>query len=97
MKTFIAVGLLWAAACGAETLGIRATVDFSKKLRAWDGFGVNYVESAQTRDYKNDPQEYGGFSLLDEQERQHAINLIFGEDGLKPGLMKMFLDPWHDL
>ena len=25
-----------------------AHVDFSKKLRPWDGFGVNYVEVAQT-------------------------------------------------
>ncbi|MBN2391234.1 MAG: hypothetical protein JXR84_10940 [Anaerolineae bacterium] len=73
----------------------RTQVDFSKKIRDWDGFGVNYVEAAQTRDYTTDPQEYGGFSLLTEVERQEIIALIFGEDGLKPGVVKMFLDSFH--
>ncbi len=63
----------------------RTEVDFSKILRDWDGFGVNYVEAAQTRDYQVDPQEYGGFSILTETQRQEIIDLIFGEDGLKPG------------
>lgn len=81
---------------GAETPGIRATVDFSKPVRQWDGFGVNYVETAQTRDYTADPQEYGGFSLLKESGRQQIIDLIFSADGLKPGLLKMFLDPFHE-
>lgn len=80
----------------AETLGIRATVDFSLPLREWDGFGVNYVETAQTRDYDKEPQEYGGFSLLDDRERGEILDLIFGPDGLKPGLLKMFLDPFHE-
>ena len=80
---------------GAEA-PIRATVDFSETIREWDGFGVNYVETAQTRDYAKDPQEYGGFSLLTKQERQRIIEMIFGEDGLKPGLLKMFYDPWHE-
>lgn len=83
-----------AGACAAQA-PIRATVDFSQHLRAWDGFGVNYVERAQTRDYKADPQEYGGFSLLSEPERQQILDLIFGPDGLRPGLLKMFLDPHH--
>ncbi|MFN2286622.1 MAG: hypothetical protein ACK2UQ_19555 [Anaerolineae bacterium] len=74
---------------------LRTQVDFSKKIRDWDGFGVNYVEAAQTRDYAVDPQEYGGFSLLTETERQEIIALIFGEDGLKPGVVKMFLDSFH--
>jgi len=74
---------------------VRAEVDFSQKLRPWDGFGVNYVEAPQTMDYAKDPQEYGGFSLLTEDERQKIIDLIFGEDGLKPGIVKMFYDPWH--
>jgi O-glycosyl hydrolase len=82
--------------CAAEDLGIRATVDFSKPVRVWDGFGVNYVETAQTRDYAADPQEYGGFSLLDDRERAEILDLIFGADGLKPGLLKMFLDPFHE-
>ena len=48
----------------------RTRVDFSKTIREWDGFGVNYVEVAQTRDYDGDPQEYGGFSILTEAQRQ---------------------------
>ncbi len=40
--------LLLAAACGAE-VPVRATVDFRQHVREWDGFGVNYVETAQTR------------------------------------------------
>src|SRR5690606_2071523 len=84
--------LLLAASAGAAD--IRVTVDFSKHLRVWDGFGVNYVEASQTRDYQADPQEYGGFSLLEEAERQQILEMIFGPDGLKPGLLKMFLDPF---
>lgn len=74
---------------------VRAGVDFSKSIREWDGFGFNYVETAQTLDYSTDPQEYGGFSLLDESEKQEIIDLVFGENGLKVGIVKMFLDPWH--
>jgi hypothetical protein len=44
-------------------------VGFSKQLRDWDGFGVNYVEAAQTRDCAADPQEYGGFGLLSKADR----------------------------
>jgi hypothetical protein len=29
----------------------RAGVDFSSQLQTWDGFGFNYVETAQTTDY----------------------------------------------
>lgn len=71
-------------------------IDFERHLRNWDGFGVNYVETAQTRDYSEWSQEYGGFSILSEIERQEIIDLIFGEDGLKPGISKMFLDIWHE-
>jgi hypothetical protein len=73
----------------------QAIVDFSKTLHDWDGFGINYVEAAQTRDYDADPQEYGGFSTLSEAQRQEIIDLIFGDDGLKPGAVKMFLDSFH--
>ena len=72
------------------------TVDFSQRLRDWDGFGVNYVETAQTRDHEDWPQEYGGFSLLSEAERQEILDLIFGPDGLKPAITKMFLDCFHE-
>ena len=81
------------AAAGNE---VEVEVRFEKKLRPWDGFGVNYVEVAQTRDYKQWPQEYGGFSTLSEAKRAEILDLIFGEDGLKPGVLKMFFDPFHE-
>jgi hypothetical protein len=73
-----------------------ARVDFSRLLQPWDGFGVNYVEVPQTRDYAARPQEYGGLSALTEAQREEIYDLIFGEAGLRPGLLKMFLDPWHE-
>lgn len=78
---------------GIET---KVSVDFGKELQDWDGFGVNYVETCQTRDYAKQPQDYGGFSRLNEVKRQQILQQIFGEDGLKPGLVKMFLDPFHE-
>jgi O-glycosyl hydrolase len=89
---------LWPVAASAQDLNFTATraeVDFSKKLQTWDGFGFNYVQSAQTMEYAKDPQEYGGFSLLKEQDRQKIVDLVFGDEGLRVGLLKMFLDPWH--
>lgn len=74
---------------------VQAEVDFSKKLRDWDGFGFNYVETCQTFDYDADPQEYGGFSILSQADRDKVIDMVFGEDGLKVGLLKMFYDPFH--
>ncbi|MCD8483727.1 MAG: hypothetical protein LR015_14405 [Verrucomicrobia bacterium] len=71
------------------------TIDFGKKLRVWDGFGINYVETCQTRDYDKDPQDYGGFSVLEERQRLEILEAIFGDDGLQPALIKMFLDPFH--
>ena len=73
-----------------------AAVHFENKLRAWDGFGVNYVEAPMTRDYQKAPQDYSGFSTLPEQKRQEIIELTFGPDGVKPGIVKMFLDPFHE-
>ena len=70
-------------------------VDFSQHLQDWDGFGVTYVQTAHTQDYEEYPQDYGGFSLLDEDEKAEIIEMIFGNNGLKPGLVKMFLDPLH--
>jgi O-glycosyl hydrolase len=74
---------------------VHAAVAFDTTLQAWDGFGVNYVELAQSTDPVNDPQEYGGFSLLSEEKRSEIINLIFGEKGLKPSIIKMFFDPFQ--
>ena len=81
------------AAQTADFTAVRAEVDFSKHVREWDGFRVNYVEVAQAIDYTQDPQEYGGFGLLTEEKRQQIVDMVFGDDGLKPGLVKMFLDP----
>ena len=67
----------------------RVQVNFADTLQDWDGFGVNYVEAAQTRDYDADPQEYGGFCTLTEVQRQEIIDLTFGDDGLKPGVIKI--------
>ena len=74
---------------------VQAEVDFSKKLRNWDGFGFNYVETCQTFDYNADPQDYGEFSILSQPDRDKVIDMVFGEDGLKVGLVKMFCDPFH--
>ena len=73
-----------------------AEVHFDQKLQDWDGFGVNYVETSSTRDYQRNPQEYGGFSTLTEKQRQEILEMIFGPDGLKPGTVKMFLDPLQE-
>jgi len=94
----LVVLLLCSLAVCAQDLEFSATrveVDFSKRLQPWDGFGFNYVETAQTMDYARDPQEYGGFSLLQEEDRQRILDMVFGDDGLRVGLLKMFLDPFH--
>ncbi len=74
---------------------IPAEIDFSHEIVSWDGFGFNYVEASQTRDYEAQPQDYGGFSLLDEKSRSEISELVFGEKGLQVEIVKMFLDPWH--
>jgi len=76
---------------------VPGTIDFSNRLREWDGFGVNYVETCQTYDYSKYPQDYGGFSTLSDDKKQEIIGLIFGNEGLRPSLIKMFLDPLHQL
>lgn len=80
----------------APGFAAKATVDFGRVLREWDGFGVNYVETSQTRNYDEWSQDYGGMGTLSEDERREIIRLIFGDDGLKPGLAKMFIDPFHE-
>ena len=94
----IALLVLAKPAAFAQSLDFTATraeVNFNKVLHAWDGFGFNYVETAQTMDYAKDPQEYGGFSLLKEGDKQKIVDMVFGNDGLKVGLLKMFYDPFH--
>ncbi len=73
---------------------LRMQVQFDKPLRRWDGFGINYVEIAQTDDYERYPQDYGGLSTLAEEDRQAVLDAIFGEDGLQPTLVKMFFGPF---
>ncbi|HER08013.1 MAG TPA: hypothetical protein ENO20_03800 [Bacteroides sp.] len=90
--------ILGASAGFSQTLdftAVSAEVDFSRTLQEWDGFGFNYVETAHTPDMDEFAQEYGGFSLLDEQEKKAIIGMVFGEDGLRVGLVKMFLDALH--
>jgi O-glycosyl hydrolase len=71
-------------------------IRFDRPLREWHGFGVNYVQSAQTRDYSLYQQDYSGFSFASEESRTQLMEMIFGEDGLRPGLTKLFLDPFHE-
>lgn len=76
-----------------------AAVHFGQKLRDWDGFGVNYQQAVNIKDYNENrrrPQDYGGLSTLSERQRQEILDMVFGPDGLKPGLGKMFLDPLHE-
>ena len=94
MFLFLAVPMAGQAAENSPRCQV--AVDFDRTLQVWDGFGVNYVETAQTRDYRVTPQDYGGFSLLTEDQRRDVLDHIFGDDGLKPGIIKMFLDPFHE-
>ncbi|MFO7933478.1 MAG: hypothetical protein R6U78_05285 [Bacteroidales bacterium] len=94
----ILAGLMNCVMCCSQALdftAVSAEVNFSRVLRTWDGFGFNYVETAHTSDMEEFEQEYGGFSLLDEQEKQEIVRMVFGEDGLKVGLVKMFLGSLH--
>ncbi|MCF8361273.1 MAG: hypothetical protein K9G70_01485 [Prolixibacteraceae bacterium] len=70
-------------------------INFDQHLRYWDGFGITYVQTAHTSDYEEYPQEYGGYSILSEKQKEDITELIFGADGLKPGIAKLFLDPLH--
>ena len=74
---------------------IPAKVDFSEKILDWDGFGFNYVEAAQSRNYDKNPQDYGGFKLLNKQQKEEILDLVFGDQGLQVQIVKMFLDPYH--
>ncbi len=74
---------------------VYAEIDFTNILREWDGFGFNYVQTAMSADYQDFAQDYGGFSILSEKNQKEIIGLVFGDNGLKPGLVKMFLDPLH--
>jgi len=74
---------------------LRARVDFTHRLQPWDGFGLNYVQTCHTPDPVADPQDYGGFDTLADEEIERILDLLFGPDGLGCGVVKMFLDPHH--
>ena len=99
-KPLAAVSALLAASAAlfAQALdftAVHAEVDFAEKIRDWDGFGFNYVQTAHTYDLDEFDQEYGGFSLLDESDRAEILDLIFGAAGLRVGIVKMFLGANH--
>ena len=91
MKTQLSLLLI---AASAHLHAADITVDFAAKLQPWHGFGVNYVETAQTRDYDKWPQDFGGFSKLTEAQRHELMDALYGPDGLGLALHKIFLDPW---
>ena len=74
----------------------KVLIDMGRPINEWDGFGVNYVESSRSRDPVNFPEDYSGFSMLQEHQRQEILDLIFGADGLKPDILKMFTDPFRE-
>jgi len=92
MKTTTLALLLTLAVISLRAADI--TVDFTAKLQPWHGFGVNYVETAQTRDYELWSQDFGGFSKLTEAQRHALMDALYGPDGLGLALHKIFLDPW---
>ena len=65
---------------------LRVHVDFSRKLRDWDGFGICFTDKAVV-----DPEEY--FPL--KEHHQRFLREIFGQDGLRMGIVKMFIDPFR--
>ena len=56
---------------------VHMKVDFSKKVIDWDGFGFNYVETAQTTDYCKDPQDYGGSNILPGEKHREDFEAVF--------------------
>jgi O-glycosyl hydrolase len=74
---------------------VRIYVDFNKKLRVWDGFGLQYLENFDTPDIIKKRQDYGGFSLLSPDDKNNVSQLLFGSDGPKPAILRIFLDPFH--
>lgn len=81
----------------ANSSNVNVNILFDKPLHNWDGFGVNYVETRHTRDYHVFDQDYGGFKYLNDEQRNQIIELVFGKDGLKPSIIKMFADPFMEI
>jgi hypothetical protein len=102
MKMYFGLGSLLCLAAASVILAgeglpaAQTSVDFGKKLQAWDGFGVHYVETHHSRDYKLFPENYGGFNHINAEQREQVIRLVFGPDGLKPGLVKAWAGPFQE-
>jgi hypothetical protein len=56
----------------------------------------NYVETAHSSDMNEFKQEYGGFSLLDESEKQEIVKMVFGEDWKRWDKKGLTEDEGHD-
>lgn len=80
----------------SEKTNVTATVDFTATLQDWDGFGVHYVQGHHSRNPILHPEDYGGLSKLSPEQREEVIQLVFGSDGLKPGIVKAWSDPFHE-
>ena len=91
----ITIGSLSVEAQNFDYSVVHAEVDFSRTVIPWDGFGFNYVQMAQSFDPIADKQDLGGYTLLNDKQKREINDLVFGEDGLKVNVVKMFLDPWH--
>ncbi len=81
-------------ACDREDNMFRVDVNFGRTLQNWDGFGVTYVEAAQTHDPAANPQDYGGLSMMSEEDQRFVLNAVFGDEGLHPSLAKIFITPF---
>jgi O-glycosyl hydrolase len=74
---------------------LRAYVDFSNKLRHWDGFGVSYSDADCGLNTSNFLQGFNGYSRLPPETRLQISDLFFGQLGLRPGIIRIFLDPFR--
>lgn len=66
-------------------------VQFDRPLQEWEGFGCNYVEMSHSRDGAY--EDYGSFSEMSEANKNRVLDMIFGADGLRTHVVKMFLSP----
>ena len=71
---------------------LRAYVDFSKRLRDWDGFGITY-----TGGVRRIPQSEKVFMSLQQENRLRLLESLFGSDGMRAAIIRLYLDPAYDL
>jgi hypothetical protein len=65
-----------------DITAVLVSLDFSRTLQEWDGFGFNYVETAHSPDMKEFNQEYGGFSQDKIQEKYKDLGAQTVEEGM---------------